>query len=123
MDDKCIISIGGNIGSGKSTLMNTLQDTARIAKQMQKTWKIIPEPVDKWGNWLNLFYSDMSKYSFGFQMKILYEYMFVKTIKTKRHHREKPMDSIYVFAHLLLLKNVLSSDEMELLRNFNSGLE
>lgn len=120
MDDKCIISIGGNIGSGKSTLMNTLQDTARISKQMQKTWKIIPEPVDKWGNWLNLFYSDMSKYSFGFQMKILYEYMFVKTIKTNVITERSPMDSIYVFAHLLLLKNVLSSDEMELLRNFNS---
>jgi len=120
MDDKCIISIGGNIGSGKSTLMNTLQDTARISKQMQKTWKIIPEPVDKWGNWLNLFYTDMSKYSFGFQMKILYEYMFVKTLKTNVITERSPMDSIYVFANLLLLKSVLSNDEMELLRNFNS---
>ena len=122
MDRNITVTIGGNIACGKSTLMTTLTDTARISQQMQKNWKIIPEPVDKWGNWLNLFYKDMNKYAFGFQMKVMYEYLFVKTANKNVITERSPMDSVYIFARLLLLKGVLNNDEMELLKDFNKEI-
>lgn len=67
-----IVSIEGNIGSGKSTLM------LQLKKYFEKNSKVIflREPVDEWGKIkdengitiLEKFYGDQEKYSFPFQM-------------------------------------------------------
>jgi deoxyadenosine/deoxycytidine kinase len=63
-----IISIDGNIGSGKSTLM-------KILKKNFSEYKFVDEPVDKWlnavddnnKNLLTNFYEDSDRWSYTFQ--------------------------------------------------------
>uniref|UniRef100_A0A6C0ITK2 Deoxynucleoside kinase domain-containing protein n=1 Tax=viral metagenome TaxID=1070528 RepID=A0A6C0ITK2_9ZZZZ len=67
-----IISIDGNIGSGKTTLMHNLRE------KYADNYKIVflKEPVDEWEKivdkdgvtMLQKFYSNQEKYSFSFQM-------------------------------------------------------
>lgn len=65
---KKIISIDGNIGSGKSTLIKKLQEKTNLV--------VITEPVDSWmkmydengKNLLELFYENQEKYAFLFQL-------------------------------------------------------
>jgi deoxyadenosine/deoxycytidine kinase len=67
-----IVSIEGNIGSGKSTLMEHLKKTYKNNSQVI----FLKEPVDEWENIkdsngvtiLEKFYTDQEKYSFAFQM-------------------------------------------------------
>lgn len=65
-----IISIEGNIGSGKTTLVNKLQES------FNQNFVFLEEPLDEWlqikdeneNTILSKFYSDQCKYSFPFQM-------------------------------------------------------
>ena len=59
-----IISINGNIGSGKSTLMDSI-------KEEFKHFHHIQEPVHKWTKLLENFYNDPSKWALPFQIKVL----------------------------------------------------
>tara|TARA_Y100001958_G_C21237301_1_gene564074 strand:- start:1111 stop:1803 length:693 start_codon:yes stop_codon:yes gene_type:complete len=69
---KKIVSIEGNIGSGKSTLVDQLQKNFAGSERVC----FLQEPVDIWntiqdkeGNtMITKFYSDTKKYSFAFQM-------------------------------------------------------
>jgi deoxyadenosine/deoxycytidine kinase len=69
-----LISIEGNIGSGKTTLFNILEKTLLLNDYNKK--KFMKEPIDKWlnlkdnsnTNILELFYKDKSKWSFSFQI-------------------------------------------------------
>lgn len=63
-----LISIEGDIGAGKSTLINSL-------RSMYPNWHFIPEPIETWQNLKNvdgqnlleLFYKDKTRYSYTFQ--------------------------------------------------------
>jgi deoxyadenosine/deoxycytidine kinase len=67
-----IVSIEGNIGSGKSTLMEHLKETYKNNPYII----FLKEPVDEWSTItdvngvtiLEKFYADQNKYSFAFQM-------------------------------------------------------
>jgi deoxyadenosine/deoxycytidine kinase len=67
-----IISIEGNIGSGKSTLIKKL----RQLPEFQNGFTFLSEPVDEWNTIkdsdgitiLEKYYSDQKKYAFSFQM-------------------------------------------------------
>lgn len=115
-----LISIGGNIGSGKSTLIQTLTETGRISNSIQKNWVILSEPIERWGPWLKLFYDHMVKHAFGFQMKVMYEYMFVKALNKKKNviTERSPMDSVFVFGNHLQEKGILQDHEYCLLKKF-----
>jgi len=70
-----IISIEGNIGSGKSTLVNDLQKYFKNKGITNDKVVFLQEPVDIWntirdntGTILEHFYKDQEKYSFPFQM-------------------------------------------------------
>ena len=75
MSNTIIISIEGNIGSGKSTLVDLLKE--RLQNQ-NKNLKIcfLKEPVDQWEKFkdidgetiLEKYYANQSKYAFQFQM-------------------------------------------------------
>ena len=68
-----LFSIEGNIGSGKSTLINRLKEFKEISNIPVH---FVDEPVNQWEmiqneegkNMIELFYSDPKKYSFAFQM-------------------------------------------------------
>jgi hypothetical protein len=67
-----IISIEGNIGSGKSTILNCLKEKSKINTSLI----FLLEPVDEWEkitdtdgtNILTRYYSDQKRYAFSFQM-------------------------------------------------------
>ena len=70
-----IISIEGNIGSGKSTVINSLKQLYTISNKIPKIY-FLEEPVSEWEtfkdcngkNIIEKFYADQKKYSFSFQM-------------------------------------------------------
>lgn len=72
MSKNIIISIDGNIGSGKSTLYENLKDFYKNDAKIC----FVPEPVEEWHNIvddngspiLSNFYKDQKKYAFRFQM-------------------------------------------------------
>jgi len=67
-----IVSIEGNIGSGKTTLMSNLREQYKNNEQVI----FLKEPVDEWANIvdsngitiLEKFYANQERYSFPFQM-------------------------------------------------------
>jgi len=67
-----IVTIEGNIGSGKSTLFDKLSETLKDDKR----YIFVPEPVSVWETFkdkqgktiLENFYDDNKRYSFSFQM-------------------------------------------------------
>lgn len=67
-----IVSVEGNIGSGKSTFLKFVANECANTKGVV----ILPEPVDKWeelkdqhgSSIIELFYRDKDKYAFPFQM-------------------------------------------------------
>jgi deoxyadenosine/deoxycytidine kinase len=69
-----IISIEGNIGSGKSTIISVLKEKFFPDKELKVCF--LQEPVDKWNticdkNGISIiekFYKDQEKYAFHFQM-------------------------------------------------------
>lgn len=77
MNKPLIISIEGNIGSGKSTFIKRLEEHWNSSKQLdEKKIFFLSEPVDEWlkikdendEHILSKFYNDQEKYSFTFQM-------------------------------------------------------
>ena len=69
-----LFSIEGNIGSGKSTLVNKLKEEFKEISDIKVHF--VDEPVSQWEtikseegkNMIELFYSDPKKYAFTFQM-------------------------------------------------------
>lgn len=99
-----IISIQGNIGSGKSTIVHRLET--------DETLLCLQEPVDMWSryqsegrNILEHFYADRHKYAFAFQMMAFYTRL--KTIqscpKDKQIVMERSLETDKrVFAQMLI---------------------
>jgi len=57
------ISIEGNIGSGKSTVISKLCTEKRMP--------VFLEPVHEWKEWLALFYTDPTRWGFSFNLHVL----------------------------------------------------
>lgn len=101
------ISLEGNIACSKSTLLSLLQERQGLA--------VYPEPVHEWGEWLSLFYEDMKRWSFGFQMKVLSS--FVRPFPGSPAIIERSMLSTrHVFGQLLFNQGVLAQKEWDLFR-------
>jgi deoxyadenosine/deoxycytidine kinase len=109
-----IISIEGNIGSGKSTLMSNLKEYYKNNSEVI----FLKEPVDEWSlikdtngtTILEKFYMDQEKYSFPFQMMAYISRLNVLRIKLKNLDKDKKYVIIterslntdrYVFAKML----------------------
>lgn len=102
-----ILTVGGNIGCGKSTLLETLKKNGK---------EVVPEAVEKWGSWLDLFYSDMKRFGFGFQMKVLFD--FIDTPPPGAITERSPLDALYIFAKTLFQSETLSHMEYNLFSDY-----
>lgn len=88
-----IISIEGNIGAGKSTLIKQIQD------HFEKNIVFIQEPIDEWNTIqtkenktiLECFYENQEKYAFSFQMMA-----YISRIATLQKAIEENPDSILI---------------------------
>lgn len=117
-----VISIEGNIGAGKSTLIQ------QIESQLNKNIIYIPEPIDEWNTIKNednipileCFYKNQEKYAFSFQMMA-----YISRIVKLKKAIEKHPDSIliiersiytdkYVFAKMLYDNNQINEIEYQI---------
>lgn len=109
-----IVSIEGNIGSGKSTVLSHLE---YLYKHQNIDVVCYPEPVEEWQTCLENFYKDMTRWSFALQMKILLTY-----VKRKPRNHDKKLHlyerscaaSKNVFAQSLFNAGTLSEREWAL---------
>ena len=111
-----IISIEGNIGSGKSHLIEYLKKTYKNNKQII----FLDEPIEEWEKIkdadgitiLEKFYADQEKYSFPFQMMAYISRLNIlkKAIKLCESEEYKNKGMIYIFTERSLFtdKNVFA---------------
>lgn len=92
-----ILSIEGNIGSGKSTLLDFLDK--------KNKFHIVPEDVESWKSegWLELFYSNISRYAGTFQLRTQLSHMENKKkfVSDKINIVERsPLSNKYIFGKM-----------------------
>jgi deoxyadenosine/deoxycytidine kinase len=105
------IVIDGNIGSGKSTVIDALQSS----------YICVQEPMTDWAPYLEAFYKDMNKNSLLFQMKVLQHHMLNKNYTSKVILERSPLSCIHVFGQNLYDTNLLSSLDMNLMIDMNKS--
>jgi deoxyadenosine/deoxycytidine kinase len=100
------VSIDGTIAVGKTTVLDLLEKDGYIVNK---------EKTDDWEEWLNLYYTNMKKYAFGLQMRILYDKMFQSYTENKMNIYERSPYTLHnVFGKLLLKDGLMSKIEYEL---------
>lgn len=115
-----IISINGNIGSGKSTLMDNLSHMT--TEDDKKIFDLIPEPLDAWKPWLKLFYENPMRYAYSFQSVVLLHQMIQHEFITASHNmlcpvvlfERDPLTSKNIFAETLMEDGSIHPLEMEI---------
>jgi len=100
------ISIIGNIGAGKTTVIRKLHDGTRLP--------VFLEPVDEWKDWLNLFYTDFRRWSLSFNLKVLMSFNKWKGINCTALYERSPMCCKMVFTELQKLDGSMSDMELSL---------
>lgn len=121
-----IVSIEGNIGSGKSTILNFLKEN------IKSNIVFLPEPVSEWENIkdkngvtiLEKFYENQEKYSFAFQIMA-----YISRLSMLKDAIEKNPDAIiiterclntdrYVFAKMLYDAGKMEEVEYQIYLNW-----
>jgi deoxyadenosine/deoxycytidine kinase len=112
-----VISIEGNIGSGKSTLLEYLEK--------KNIFHIVPEDVESWKNegWLELFYSNISRYAGTFQLRTQLSHMENKKkfVLDKINIVERsPLSNKYIFGKMLMEDGFLHEKEYNIIDSVNN---
>jgi deoxyadenosine/deoxycytidine kinase len=126
-----IISIEGNIGSGKSTLIDMMKNKW---SDKHPNYIFLKEPVDIWENIkdknddeniLQKFYKDSNKYAFSFQMLayMTFHQQLIKAINESNENTiifcERSMDSSKaIFAKMLYDSGAINNIEYQVLKMF-----
>tara|TARA_B100000035_G_scaffold254122_1_gene223610 strand:- start:542 stop:1156 length:615 start_codon:yes stop_codon:yes gene_type:complete len=116
------IAIDGNIGCGKSTVVEKLRK--------HDNFKVYSEDIESWGDWLIKYYEDPKKYALGFQLTVLLSHL--------RQQGEVDDKGFYIyercshtcnriFGSLLVDDDIMSKRDLELCksyeREFNNGVD
>lgn len=106
------IAIVGNIGCGKSTLIDNLKKDLEFLK-----FAIFDEPIKEWKEWLELFYKDQERWAFSFQMKILMSHLKIPQDKPLITERS-PFTAKEIFTDMLYHEKKISDLEYKLYCDF-----
>lgn len=111
-----IISVEGNIGSGKSTLLERLSQSLAL--------NVIQEDVESWKKegWLQLFYSNLKRYSGTFQLRTQLSH-----IENKKKFQSdcinvierSPLSNKYIFGKMLMEDGFLHQKEYDIIGKVN----
>ena len=117
------IIIDGNIGCGKSTILENLKKSIEVLNQnSDKSFDIKDENLTDWKPYLLQFYKDMNKYSLSFQMKVLKHHMLNNLNKTADISilERSPLSCLHVFGQNLYETNMISELDMQLMVDYNT---
>jgi len=110
-----IVSIEGNIGAGKSTLLGLLKNKYVVIEEDVESWK-------KEG-WLDLFYSDMQRYSGTFQLRTQISHI-ENGRKIVPHQinivERSPLSNKFIFGSTLLQDGLLHQLEYNIIDQVNT---
>jgi deoxyadenosine/deoxycytidine kinase len=110
-----IICIDGNIGVGKSTLLNELG---------KRGYTIIKEDLDSWRWCLDNYYSNQHRWSFTLQMSILQsmalQYQRINTMNDRIVFIERSPESGMIFTANSLNNGSMSIEEYNVVKSFYS---
>lgn len=113
-----IISLCGNIGSGKSTLVSNLNHN-------QNVYHVVQEPISEMNDLLVKYYKDLSKWAFHLQCKVLLLYNKIKNnFSNDRSYivERSPIESKHVFAQALFESQQLTKIEFQLYEEIYESL-
>lgn len=109
------IVIEGNIGGGKSTVLNMISQRTRLP--------IFLEPVDTdWKDGLSLFYNDNARWGFAFNLKVLMTYHQWRNNNFKAVYERCPMSSKCVFSQLQYENKLMTKFENDLYQQYYESL-
>lgn len=108
------ISIEGNISSGKSTLLNRIQQNLRVP--------VFLEPLDSW-TLLDKFYKDSERYGFAFNTQVLMSMFQWKNNDYNSIYERSPCSCRYIFTQLQYEQNKMSKEELDLFDSLFSLLK
>lgn len=107
------ISISGNIGSGKSTVINSLREL------YSPDINVVPEPVSDWYPFLELFYKDQKKWAFSLQVQVANSFKYPESshIPAKFSVYERSaQESLDIFSSALKDDNLLTDKEYDIIK-------
>lgn len=108
------IAVEGNIGSGKSTVLEALAGAFAVRK----------EPVEEWQPLLDLFYADPGKWSLAFSLRVLLSFANAPddgaggVLVTERC----PLANRHVFGQLLFNDQKMTQDEWDLFKEYHDAM-
>lgn len=110
------IAIEGNIGVGKTTLLNNLQ----MCTPSESPYHFYTEPVGEWAFFLERFYKDRSRWACPLQLQVLKSFVEREkaTSTVARIDERSPLASVHVFIELQRLDGILSPEEAKLFADF-----
>lgn len=100
------ISIEGNIGSGKSTVITRLCQEARLP--------VFLEPVQEWSEWLTMFYKDPCRWGMSFNINVLLSFNKWKNNNFLSIYERSPLSNRYIFSQLQYDKGHMTAIEHKL---------
>lgn len=108
-----IITIDGNIGAGKTTILNHLHKNNKITIDL--------EPVENWIPYLNKIYSGENKNTYNFQIKVWLDRCWVqeKSNNIMMLMERSPYFIRNVFVEKALEDNTITVEEYEILKNLH----
>ena len=107
------IAIDGNIAAGKSTLFSSIATRPSLMSNVT----LFPEPLDEWGEILELYFQDRKSWALPLTLDILRG--FYKSYTTEHAIVERnPYTCRYVFTQILKCDGHISKDDMELIDQY-----
>lgn len=107
------VCVEGNIGSGKSAALERLA-------ALRPGLAIFPEPVEQWGEMLELFYSDPAAWAFPFNLRVLLS--FVAPARASGDGgvvvERSPLSCRHVFGQLAFNEGKMTQEEWALFKEY-----
>ncbi len=108
-------ALQGNIGAGKSTVLNHLRAAFPAAH-------VFPEPVHEWAGILPLFYAKPAEWALAFSLRVLLSFTKVPAGGNLAIVERSPLANRHVFTQLLYNDNTMSREEWELFKEYSDEL-
>lgn len=100
------ISIDGNIGCGKSSILS------RVCQEMRLP--VFLEPVEEWREWLTVFYKDPVRWGMSFNLNVLLSFEKWKNNTFPALYERSPISNRYVFSSLQYDRGGMTELELKL---------